>query len=357
MRAISGGIVLAVAATAAALPARAIDLPPLPSPPVTLPTPTLPAPSLPTPTLPAPAPPPPTTSVPATTAPAPSLPAPAPTTTSAAAGPAPTPSSTPAPSQSAAPAGRPATAPASGGGGSYRPVSAGQATQSRRATRLPRPVVARFRLAHAARVRVLVRQLAPVCRALGTFSFRADAGRVAVRLPRRIHGTPLRPGTYALLGHVRTRQVFDVRARLVPVAGRRLAVRHHGLQDACAQVLGAAVLPVPPIALPPAPHTGGGVHVKARHGSRIAAPREVGTGGSAKSPIVKAVQLGNAPDRLKPLLYALLALSIGLLSVAALPQDALPAGRAAALVATRRIWIAAAGIWLLAIVALIATFG
>jgi hypothetical protein len=60
--------------------------------------------------------------------------------------------------------------------------------------------------------------------------------------------------------------------------------------------------------------------------------------------------LTGTPEPLRPLLYALLAISVGLLAVAAVPQTMLPATPAATVIARRRGLIAAAGIWLLAVV-------
>jgi hypothetical protein len=49
-------------------------------------------------------------------------------------------------------------------------------------------------------------------------------------------------------------------------------------------------------------------------------------------------------------------MSMGLLAAAAAPQSALPAGPAATFIVRRRAFLAAAGVWLVAVVAAIAVF-
>jgi len=73
-----------------------------------------------------------------------------------------------------------------------------------------------------------------------------------------------------------------------------------------------------------------------------------------RSPLVRAATFDNAPLAIRPLLYALLAISIGLLAAAAAPNTVMPAGAAAAFVTSKRAYLAAAGIWLLVVVAVIA---
>ena len=55
-------------------------------------------------------------------------------------------------------------------------------------------------------------------------------------------------------------------------------------------------------------------------------------------------------ESIRPLLFVLLAMSICLLGMAALPQTMLTAGPIAGVLVQRRIYLAAAGIWLLAVV-------
>ena len=92
----------------------------------------------------------------------------------------------------------------------------------------------------------------------------------------------------------------------------------------------------------------GGATTKSRRGAfkppPVAAP-------NPHSPLVRAVSLSDAPAPLRPLLFALLAIAIGLLAAAAVPNRVLPAGAVTAFVAARRAYLAAAGVWLLAVVA------
>src|SRR5207244_4242608 len=71
------------------------------------------------------------------------------------------------------------------------------------------------------------------------------------------------------------------------------------------------------------------------------------------STVVRALELSGAPAWLRPLLFALLAIAIGLLTVAAVPQSALPAGQLTAVIVRRRPPLALAGIGLLGVVALV----
>jgi hypothetical protein len=364
------GALLAAGFLAAA--ALALDVPVVPGLP-TITAPTLTAPTLTTPTLPAPLPPPTTVTVapvPGPTVSTPSLPAPtvttatAPGTTStapAAAAPAPSPSGTTSGAARETPAAGPSGTPAPGS----QPGSTSRASQGtygsrvaagdvRRSAKPFRPVVARFRVAHALRLRVFVRQVAPVCRRIGAYSFTAERGTNAVRLPRRIGRHRLGAGTYVLTGKHGSRRVFRARAQVV--RGRTLVVHRGGPVAACQSptlllaTTGAAAGTA--TTEKPTPDREGRGVKSARESSPYVPSQHV----PRHSPLIRTIGLENAPDALRPLLLALLALSIGLLAAAALPQNALPAGPVAAFVAHRRGYIVAAGIWLLAVVAVVTTF-
>jgi hypothetical protein len=101
------------------------------------------------------------------------------------------------------------------------------------------------------------------------------------------------------------------------------------------------------------------VHVKGTHKSASGSlPPAIGSPSPprARNPLVRAVSLNDAPASIRPLLFVLLAISISLLAAAAAPQRVMPAGRAAAVVAERRAYLAAAGIWLLVVVAVVTAF-
>src|SRR5581483_8943547 len=223
-----------------------------------------------------------------------------------------------------------------------------RAVGSGRALRLLRPpVVGRFRSARAQRIRVTVTELAPVCRHVGVFRLRLHKGRNVVRIPKRF----AKPGSYALVGRAHGDDLFTLHARLVD----RRRVRFDAIANVCR--LGSAT---PELASTSSGADGGGrptIHAKSATERKQAAPFTPPTHRSHSSPIVRAVSLGDAPTPLKPLLYGLLAVSILLLGAAALPQHVLVgAGRTGAVIAQRRGYIAAAGIWLLAVVAVVTIF-
>jgi hypothetical protein len=194
-------------------------------------------------------------------------------------------------------------------------------------------------------VRVRVLELAPACRRLHGFVLKAKRGANTLRLPRRI--TTL--GTYLLTGRRGVHTVFSFRARLL--RGRH--VRLGGGENVCFAQLATAVNASRLLPQLPEQHQ---IFKPPSQPRTSAAPKAIGSSPRNASPLVRAVLLHNAPKPLRPLLLALLAVSIVLLAAAALPQQALPAGPVAAAIATRRTYIAAAGIWLLAIVAVVTTF-
>jgi hypothetical protein len=225
-----------------------------------------------------------------------------------------------------------------------------------RAARQQRPVVARFHVRRASLLRIHVRELAPLCRAIGAYRFHAKKGANRLRLPAQIGRTKLGAGTYALVGRTLLgRRVFHVVADVTRTKRRLLAhvVRRRAV-CAAASPEGALLSAAAPSATTTTPTA----TASSPSGQRSASAPPRGTftppaAGAAhdNSPLVRAVTLQNAPEPLRPLLYALLALSIVLLATAAAPQRALPVGAAASFVAERRAWLAAAGVWLLAVVA------
>jgi hypothetical protein len=109
----------------------------------------------------------------------------------------------------AAPAGGAASAGGAGGPGS----GPGAASAPRR-VRAPQPMIRNtgdrrqrraavitFRLARPAVVRFRIRQEAPNCVVIGSFTVRGHAGRNRIRFAGRYRGVTLPPGTYTLTGH------------------------------------------------------------------------------------------------------------------------------------------------------------
>lgn len=367
MRTICGLVGLAAAGFLAAS-AHGLNVP-------TVSTPTVTAPSVSVPSVPVPIPKPtvPTPTV-STSTPVPVPPAPKPTLPSTTVA-APTPTATTAP-KATAPAPTPAPV-SSGAGGASATVTGGGARPAAAPTRsygvagashtmhrgrahasLPqlRRVIARFTLERAARVLISIEELAPVCRKLSTYLVKLPKGTHAFRFPVT-HVTEV--GTYRVTALLRDHKIFSVRARRM-----HKRVKLGGTANVCRTpatrtefslstlgTLGATGFPA-------AARKGssGQLHVKAAHGRKSAAPHTSGAQPPQKNPLVRAVSLTDAPHSLQPLLFTLLAIAIMLLALAAAPQRVLPAGRAAAIVATRRAYFAAAGIWLLVVVAIVTAF-
>jgi hypothetical protein len=239
-----------------------------------------------------------------------------------------------APGRPAAPAAPAAgwtpSAPLNSAGKSHRPA----------AKRPFRPVVKRFRLAHATRVRITVREIYPLCKTLHSFHFIGRKGRNALRLPERL---ATRLGTYQLVAHAHGHKLFSVRARVL--RGRHLLI-NRGHANACAastnQIFAVALIRIPATQA----HQG----VASAHEQRSALPQGISHPPRDTNPLVRAITLSDAPASIRPLLLVLLAMSICLLGTAALPQTLLPAGPMAGVLAQRRIYLAAAGLWLLAVV-------
>src|SRR5436190_10890366 len=209
-------VVLAVLAGASER-ALALDPPPVTTPTVTLPEP----PPLPLPTVSSPVPRPPTTvhTPPVRTPPVhPATPTStshtsAATSTASTASPPPAPpagASAPLASASAAVAPRPAATGA-------RPTSRrGTPVRSARAER--RGIAVSFSLAGRERVRFVVTELAPVCRAVGSFAVTGRSGPNRIRLRPRVGARNLGPGTYRVVATTQTRALFAV--QIVVARGR-----------------------------------------------------------------------------------------------------------------------------------------
>lgn len=208
-----------------------------------------------------------------------------------------------------------------------------------------------------ARLRISVRELEPVCRTVGRYRFTAFPGLNRLRLPSKIGKTKLGVGTYALVGQTLLgRKVFGVVAAVHRKQGRLLAYVRHTTAAACTNdSSGVAAASISPTLT-----SSGETSSQSKGGTRAAAPRSaftppaVNTPRTHTSPLVRAATFNDAPPALRPLLYALLAISIGLLAAAAIPNAVLPAGATAAFVTDKRPYLAAAGIWLLVVVGVIA---
>jgi hypothetical protein len=180
-----------------------------------------------------------------------------------------------------------------------------------------------------------VRELAPVCRTLGTYRLKARKGRNALHLPARVK----QPGSYEFVGRAHGKKIFSVQARVAH--GRRV-------------LLDAPTTSVCPVQVASVVYTQPTPELQVKSASaRSTLPKAIGSSPRSRSPILRAVSLQDAPASVRPLLFALLALAILLLGTAAAPQQVLPASRAAAVIAKQRAYFAAAGISLLVVVALV----
>jgi hypothetical protein len=205
--------------------------------------------------------------------------------------------------------------------------------------------VKRFRLAHATRVRVTVREIYPICKKLHGFVFAGQKGRNALRLPKRIGA---KVGTYQLVAHAHGHKLFSVRARVL--RGRHLVINKSSANACIAPRIEAAALVT---SVPTTPEHQG---VASAHESRSALSQGFTHPPRDTNPFVRAITFSDAPASIRPLLFVLLAMSILLLGTAAMPQTALPAGPIAGVLAHRRIYLVAAGIWLLGVVVVVTVF-
>jgi hypothetical protein len=196
-----------------------------------------------------------------------------------------------------------------------------------------------FRLRRGGVVHFVVTQVAPVCRRVGTFAVRAHRGVNKVTLRGRLHGRPLRVGTYVLSATVRGRPLVGV---TVVVTGSRPTLRELArarARNACAAMLVERVFrstltfrqptgmrgPLPLRTRPgPAPVKAAGVAPRNVLGAEFAKP-------------------ASGSDFKRLFLFAACCLAIALLGLAVLPATAVANPRLGMLVERRRIELALAG--------------
>jgi hypothetical protein len=203
-----------------------------------------------------------------------------------------------------------------------------------------RTTVLTFVLPRAARVVFTVNQVAPVCRGIGRFTVAGHAGLNRVRFSGRVNGKPLEAGTYRISARMRTGRLVR-RVTIVVVDGP--APSHAELAaaraaNACGESRESAALHAStPTAL-----------AKAESAQRSLAPEEATASGpsggsNSHSGAVLASTVEKAARVIRPVLVALLALSILLLGIAALPRTAVPEPRLSDLLVRHRFEIAAFG--------------
>jgi hypothetical protein len=210
---------------------------------------------------------------------------------------------------------------------------------------------ARFRLRSAARIHVVVSELAPRCVLVGSYVAKGKRGLNVLHLRRRVHAKKLHAGIYRYVGVTDGRRVFAVRVRLNHK--HRFVAVPHMTNLACGTTAVVSLANVLGAGLP----TSDGVQREASAASGLfAPPRTTDRPWLETNPILRALNPENAPLWLRPLLFVMLALSIGLLSLGSVPLRALPGGLVTALVIRNRAYVVGAGITLLLAVATIVTF-
>ena len=212
-----------------------------------------------------------------------------------------------------------------------------------------------FVLSRAGRVLFAVDQVSPACRRLGRFSVAGHAGVNRVRFGGRMHGRQLAPGTYRISARTVSGRVVR-RITLVVVGGP--APNRHELSSLRAANVCAGTLP-------DAPFTATGAGAMSAGGEAATEPLSPsqsqthvnGSGlGLPHPPNLDSGVLGTSVQKtakaLQPLLVALLAVAIVLLSLASLPRVAVPEPRFNDLLARHRAEIATLGAASLVAVAL-----
>ncbi|MDP9491092.1 MAG: hypothetical protein M3P42_02655 [Actinomycetota bacterium] len=192
----------------------------------------------------------------------------------------------------------------------------------------------------------LVDEMAPECRYVGKFLVRASSGRNAVRFRGRLRGRSLAPGTYRLTAHPRGN-----RARLV--TGVTVVILEH--PPGKAKIAAAQESNTCPDGIPPS--------VRAASTAAAAAAEETSTGGVAgvqataatrqpyedesPGPLGAAVEtIQSAAEAVPPVMFALAALAVLLLALAAMPQP-VRASRTGAALVHHRGTLAVAGVGVL----------
>jgi hypothetical protein len=190
-------------------------------------------------------------------------------------------------------------------------------------------------------VHFILTQIAPRCRRVGTFAVHAHAGVNSLRLPGRLHGRPLPPGTYVLSATVRGRPILGV--TVVVTTGRPTAaeVARARARNVCGARLAFRLVTFVRPAGTKGP-VGARQEVRSHSAQSVqvavaGAPRAGGVLGTEFSPPTRG------RDVSRMLLIAAAALAIVLLGMAALPSSLLADARLAAVVEHRRVELALAG--------------
>jgi hypothetical protein len=198
-------------------------------------------------------------------------------------------------------------------------------------------------LPRAARVRVVVTQVAPACRRVGSFTVRGHAGVNRIVFRGRLRGRPLPLGTYRVTAKARNRWVLGVTLVVAAARPSSGAFARARLADACATIAASAggapvfVAARGPVGIP------NGVGASATEGTHEGSDSKPSAASSRGKVLGADFSKSTGLDPTRLLLVVASALAILLLGLAAVPEMALAEPRLAALVATRRVELALAG--------------
>lgn len=210
-----------------------------------------------------------------------------------------------------------------------------------------RTTILTFVLPRAARVVFTVNQVAPVCRGIGRFSMAGHAGLNRVRFRGRVHGKPLEAGTYRV--SARTRRGRLVRRVTIVVVDGPAPTRAELAAARSANVCGSTRESASATDGSATPASGTNAFAKAESVQRSFQPKQEATasappeGSNSHSGAVLGSTVEKAARAVRPVLVALLALSILLLGIAALPRTAVPEPRVNDLLVRHRIEIVGVG--------------
>jgi hypothetical protein len=203
-----------------------------------------------------------------------------------------------------------------------------------------------FVLRHGARVVFTVRQVSPVCHTVGRFSVRGHAGVNKVKFDGRVRGHQLQPGTYRLnartvSGHAVQRAILVVldsapsREQLAALRAANVCASANGSASTTAFFSSSGATDIGGFASPE--------HVQRSLSPKKGEPTAITLGGDSQGGPAVASAVEKTARAIRPMLVALLAISILLLGLASLPQAALPDQRLNYALARHRIEIATFG--------------
>jgi hypothetical protein len=207
----------------------------------------------------------------------------------------------------------------------------------------------------------VVRQLSPVCRTAGTFTYGGHAGYNRVGFDTKLRGQELDPGTYRISARTRSgrtvsRVIVVVVAGAAPSDAELAAARAANVCSAGASASSAVA------ASGATGASDSGDAASADHVERSLQPKSepltggIGKGANSHSGVL-AASLEKTAEALRPVIVVLLGLAILLLGIAALPRTAVPDPRVHDMLARHRVDLAGVGAAALVAVAILFLLG